>query len=45
MNFKKAHPNFGIEIEDLKINKANKNEINEILSLFEEYSLIVLKNQ
>ena len=45
MNFKKTHPNFGIEIKDLKINKATKKEINEILSLFEEYSLIILKNQ
>ena len=45
MNFKKVHPDFGIEIKDIKINKANKKEIDEILNLFEEYSLIVLKNQ
>ena len=45
MNFKKVHPDFGIEIKDIKINKANKKEIDEILNLFEEYSLIVLKDQ
>ena len=45
MNFKKVHPDFGIEINDIKINKANKKEIDEILNLFEEYSLIVLKDQ
>ena len=45
MNFKKVHPDFGIEIKDIKINKANKKEIDEILNLFEEYSLIVLKEQ
>ena len=45
MNFKKVHPDFGIEIKDIKINKGNKKEIDEILNLFEEYSLIVLKDQ
>ena len=45
MNFKKVHPDFGIEIKDIKINKADKKDINEILNLFEEYSLIVFKNQ
>ena len=45
MNFKKVHSDFGIEIKDIKINKANKKDINEILNLFEEYSLIVFKNQ
>ena len=45
MNFKKVHPDFGIEIKDIKINKINHKEITEILNLFEEYSLIVLKNQ
>ena len=45
MNFKKIHPNFGIEIKDIKINKADKKDIKEILNLFEEYSLIVFKNQ
>ena len=45
MNFKKVHPDFGIKIKDVKINKINHKEINEILNLFEEYSLIVLKNQ
>ena len=43
MNFKKVHPDFGIEIKDIKINKTNKKEIDEILNLFEEYSLIVFK--
>ena len=33
MNFKKIHPDFGIEIKDLKINKADKKDINEILNL------------
>ena len=42
MNFKKVHPDFGIEIKDIKINNAETKEINEILNLFEEYSLIVL---
>ena len=41
MNFKKVHPDFGIEIKDIKINKINHKEITEILNLFEEYSLIV----
>ena len=45
MNFKKVHPDFGIEIKDIKINKADKKDIKEILDLFEEYSLIVFKNQ
>ena len=45
MNFKKVHPDFGIEINDIKINKINHEGIIEILNLFEEYSLIVLKNQ
>ena len=45
MNFKKVHPDFGIEIKDIKINKADKKDINEILNLFEEYSLIVFKKQ
>ena len=45
MNFKKVHPDFGIEINDIKINKINHEEITEILNLFEKYSLIVLKNQ
>ena len=30
MNFKKVHPDFGIEIKDIKINKADKKDINEI---------------
>ena len=29
MNFKKVHPDFGIEIKDIKINKANKKEISK----------------
>ena len=45
MNFKKVHPDFGIEIKDIKINKINHEEITEILNLFEEYSLIVLRDQ
>ena len=45
MNFKKVHPDFGIEIKDIKINKINHGEITEIINLFEKYSLIVLKNQ
>ena len=45
MNLKKVHPDFGIEIKDIKINNAETKEINEILNLFEEYSLIVFKNQ
>ena len=45
MNFKKVHPDFGIEIKDIKINKAYKKDINEILNLFEEYSLIIFKIQ
>ncbi len=45
MNFKKVHPNFGIQIYNLKINKITNEEINKIINLFEEYSLIVLKNQ
>ena len=36
MNFKKVHPDFGIEIKDIKINKANKKEKDEVLILFEE---------
>ena len=32
MNFNKVHPDFGIEIKNLKINKANKEVINEILN-------------
>ena len=39
MNFKKVHPDFGIEIKDIKINKADKKDINEILNLFEEYQI------
>ena len=35
MNFKKVHPDFGIEIKDIKINKINHKEIIEILNLFE----------
>ena len=45
MNFKKVHPDFGIEIKDIKINKADTKVINEILNLFEDHSLIVFKNQ
>ena len=29
MNFKKVHPDFGIEIKNIKINKINLNEITE----------------
>lgn len=43
MNFQKLHPNFVIKIDCLKINKISREEINSILNLFEEYSLIVLK--
>ena len=39
MNFGKVHTDFRIEIKDIKINKVNEEEINEILNLFEEYSL------
>ena len=30
MNFKKVHPDFGIEIKDIKINKTDKKDIKEI---------------
>ena len=35
MNFKTVHPDFGIEIKNIKITKINHNEITEILNLFE----------
>ena len=40
MNFNKVHLDFGIEIKDMYINKVNEEEKNQILNLFEEYSLI-----
>ena len=39
MNFGKVHTDFRIEIKAIKINKVIEKEINEILNLFEEYSL------
>ncbi len=38
--FWKVHTDFRIEIKVIKINKLNEEEKNEILNLFEEYSLI-----
>ena len=38
--FWKVHTDFRIEIKAIKINKVIEKEINEILNLFEEYSLI-----
>ena len=38
--FWKVHTDFRIEIKVIKINKLNEEEENEILNIFEEYSLI-----
>ena len=40
MNFRKVLTDFVIEIKDIKINKVNEEEKNEILNLYKEYSLI-----
>ena len=45
MLVKKLHDNFGISIENIDINSLNANEKKEIVDLFEEHSLVIIKKQ
>ena len=45
MLIKKLHDNFGISIENIYINSLSINEKKEIINLFEEHSLLVIKKQ
>ena len=45
MLIKKLHDNFGISIENIYINSLIYNEKKEIIDLFEEHSLVVIKKQ
>ena len=43
MIIKKLHDNFGISIEKIDVNYLSTIEKKEIIDLFEEHSLIVIK--
>ena len=45
MLVKKLHDNFGISIENIDINSLNAHEKKEIVNLFEEHSLVIIKKQ
>ena len=45
MLVKKLHDNFGISIENIDINSLSANEKKEIVDLFEEHSLVIIKKQ
>ena len=45
MLVKKLHDNFGISIENIDINLLSANEKKEIVDLFEEHSLVIIKKQ
>ncbi len=39
------HPKFGISIENIKITKLNEEQKFQLINLFEQYSLIIIRNQ
>ena len=46
INKKPLHPNFGVIIEDIDLNQVSHNFLyKEIRELFENYSVILFKNQ
>ena len=45
MKTKNIHTDFGKEISDVDITKLDKEESAKIIELFEEYSLLIIKNQ
>ena len=46
INTKPLHPTFGVIIEDIDLNQVSKNFLyKEIRELFENYSVILFKNQ